>query len=69
MQSSNHLSRAVVDNRDKQWDCEVCHRTPNTIAVIMRGGYVQQQLCSRCYTEKHPKEEIFVGEDVFYDSE
>ena len=63
-QDKNHLSRAIIDNRDKQWECEVCHSRPDTLAVIMRGGYVQEELCSRCYTERHPKEQIMVGEGV-----
>ena len=63
-ENKDHLSRAVIDNRDKQWDCEVCHSRPDTIAVIMRGGYVQEQLCSLCYTDRHPKAEIMVGEGV-----
>lgn len=60
VQSNNHLSRAVVDNRDKQWSCEICHKSPDTVAVIMRGGYVQAQLCSKCYTDRYPNDQLML---------
>ncbi len=63
-----HLTRAIIDNRNKAWDCEVCHARPDTIAVIMRGGYVQGQFCSVCYTHKYPKTEIYVGEGIGNDN-
>lgn len=57
------ISRAVIDNRDKAWECDVCHAQPDNIAMLMRGGYVQETLCPQCYTGKHPKDPIYI--DVF----
>ncbi len=59
MEDNKHLKREVIDNRDGVWECENCQEKPETIAQIMRGGYIQEILCSRCYTEKYPKEAIF----------
>jgi len=53
------LTKEIIDNRDGMWECENCQEKPETIAQIMRGGYIQDMLCSRCYTEKYPKEAIF----------
>ena len=57
---TGNISRAVVDNRDGQWDCEICHERPDNIAVLMRGGYVQGTFCPECYTGKYPKDPIYI---------
>jgi len=56
--NNDHVTKLIVDNRDGRWECENCQRHPETIAQIMRGGYIQETLCSECYTDLYPKEEI-----------
>ncbi len=62
--TNDHLLKKIVDNRDGMWECEECQQEPETIAIILRGGYIQEVLCSECYTHLHPKDEIMVGEGV-----
>jgi len=57
--NNDHIGKSVVDNRTIRYQCDHCDNKPDTIAVIMRGGYVQKQLCSKCYTEQYPKDPIF----------
>ncbi len=61
--NNEHITKKVVDNRTGSWECENCQERPETIAIIMRGGYIQEVLCSICYTEKHPKEVLFDHEE------
>jgi len=56
--NNDHVVKEIVDNRDGKWECENCQGHPETIAHIMRGGYVQEILCSQCYTDKYPKDAI-----------
>jgi len=62
--NNDHVTRKIIDNRDGRWECENCQERPDTMAVTMRGGYMQEIVCSQCYTELHPKEPIMVEEGV-----
>ena len=64
MQSNSHILKEIVDNRNGTWECENCQERPETIAHVMRGGYLQEILCSQCYTEKYPKEPIMLDKEV-----
>jgi len=61
---SGNLKREIVNNQNGMWECENCQEKPNTIARVMRGGYIQEILCSECYTDKYPHDLIFTGEGV-----
>lgn len=60
-QNNDHTSKKVVDNRDGKWECENCQEKPSTVALTMRGGYLQEVLCSQCHTDLYPKE-VLMGE-------
>ena len=59
--NNDHISKEIIDNRDGGLECENCQRKPKTLVQIMRGGYIQEILCSECYTDLYPKEQIFGG--------
>jgi len=61
---SENLKKEIIDNRDGVWECENCQEKPKTIARVMRGGYIQEILCSECWTDKYPHDLIYMGEDV-----
>jgi polyferredoxin len=49
----NKLTVLVRDQttRKTKWRCDTCHKWPNTLVIILRGGYVQEQLCLHCAKE------------------
>jgi hypothetical protein len=49
----NKLGRFVM--RNEIWHCDECDCLPDKIVLILRGGYIQRQLCKEC--EKIVQEE------------
>jgi len=46
----NKLNIITTDQtfRSRKWRCDSCKKYPNTLVIILRGGYVQEQLCLHC---------------------
>ena len=51
-----HVKQRLEFN-SARWPCDKCGAEPENLVVILRGGYVQEQLCPGCYTDKYPEEE------------
>jgi hypothetical protein len=47
-----HVKRRLEFNSAK-WPCDDCGAVPENMALVMRGGYVQEQLCPGCYQDKY----------------
>jgi hypothetical protein len=54
-----HVKRLLVFN-SARWPCEECGAEPENLVRIMRGGYVQEELCADCYKSKY-KEAFYEG--------
>ena len=46
----NKLTIDIIDNGGR-WRCDRCKKRPDMMVVILRGGYVQEQVCSDCAKE------------------
>jgi hypothetical protein len=49
----NKLNIHIINQttRKTKWRCDSCKKFPNTLVIILRGGYVQEQLCLHCAKE------------------
>ena len=63
-QNNKHLTREIIDNREGTWECENCQERPDHVCMIMRGGYIQEIICSECYTELHRHSPIMLTKEV-----
>lgn len=47
------LGRTIIDANG--WPCDHCGKHPEELVIILRGGYVQEQVCKEC-EEKYVQE-------------